>query len=166
MTSKNTGPGPRKDRRARFVQEKRHDPYMRRRKAPGAFVCDRCGVVHHGGRWRWCAPPPAEVHGGLCPACERIRDDYPAGTIHVAERLCAGRDELLNLVRNSERLEREEHPLERLMGVESDEEGLFVTTTGIHLARRIASQLERALGEKPQIRYPDGEHHVVVEWKP
>lgn len=161
MAGKDQRPGPRRDHRG---EARGTDSYARAEKR-GTMACDTCGVVFHGGRWSWGAPPLGDVAGGLCPACERIRDRYPAGTIRIPGGLAAEREELQGLIRNAEEAERESHPLERLMTVEIEPEGgMVVTTTGIHLARAIAHKLERRLHRKAELRYPDEQRLLFVEF--
>jgi hypothetical protein len=129
-----------------------------------AIVCDDCSVLHHDGQWYWGAPPRGPVEGGLCPACRQIRDHYPTGTIRVPADLITQRDHLLHLIRNADALESANHPLERLMDIDTRNSGLIVTTTGIHLARRIASKLGRALARKPRMQYSAGQLLVDVDF--
>jgi hypothetical protein len=149
----------------RIVKPKHHDTYVHRKKSADAFVCDQCGVVSFGGKWRWGAPPLADVHGGLCPACERIRDRYPAGTLTIPASLVGDREELIGLIGNIERRESAEHPLERVIRIEESEEGATVTTTGIHLARCLASKLSRRFGRKAKLRYPEEQHLLFASWE-
>jgi hypothetical protein len=126
-------------------------------------VCEDCGLVQHRGRWSSGAPPLTELRGGRCPACQRIRDRYPAGTIRLHPDLLEHRAEVLRLARNLERAERSEHPLERLMGVERADDHLVITTTGVHLARRIARHLARRFHRRARIRYADGEERMHAD---
>ena len=68
------------------------------------------------------------------------------------------------MIRNTEKLEKGEHPLERLIEIANEEDSLVVTTTGMHLARRIASALKRRFHGGVAIRYPEGESLVRVDW--
>lgn len=166
MSAKESRPGRRQDHRPRMVQPKQHDPYARRKKAANAQVCDQCGVVFHAGRWYWGAPPLTDVKDGLCPACERIRDRYPAGTIRLPEAFMAQRDEVLGMIKNAEEAEKAEHALERLMDIEDGPDGgLVVTTTGIHLARAIANKLDRRFHRKARIRYVEEQALIHVDWE-
>jgi NMD protein affecting ribosome stability and mRNA decay len=133
-------------------------------KAAGALVCSDCGLVQHGGKWFRGAPPLAKLRSGRCPACRRIREGYPAGTIRMHPAFLEHREEILRLVRNVERAERVEHPLERLMEVKETGGKLVVTTTGIHLARQIAHRIARRFHRKARLRYADQEDLVHVDW--
>ena len=150
-------------RRARMVEQKQHDPYLNPAKPAQAMVCDECGVVQHGGKWYWGTPPLTDDHGGLCPACERIRDRYPAGTIRLHADVLEHKEEILGMVRRVEAAERAEHPLERIMAVEESPDAVVVTTTGIHIARKIASQLKRRFRGKVHVRYPEEQHLIFVD---
>src|SRR5690606_6500198 len=78
-------------------------------------------------------------------ACQRIAEDVPAGTISLrGDFVKQHSDELCGLIRNTEEMEKSQHPLERLMAISDDADGLTVTTTGLHLAQRIGHALEAA----------------------
>ena len=64
------------------------DPYARRSKPGEPTVCSDCGAVFHAGRWQW-GPAPGGSERALCAACQRIRDDYPAGVVSLAGGSCA-----------------------------------------------------------------------------
>lgn len=69
------------------------------------------------------------------------------------------------MLRNAERAEGEEHPLERLMDLVDEPDGsLVVTTTGLHLARAIANKLERRFHRHARIHYPGEQERVQVDW--
>jgi hypothetical protein len=115
-------------------------------------------------RWTLRAPPLAQTRSGRCPACQRIADHAPAGTLRIPATFLAQRDEVLNLIRNVEEQERAEHPLERVMGVDEQGGRMTVTTTGIHIARQIANKLARRFHRKAHVRYADEESRIDVDW--
>lgn len=164
MTGRAKHPGQKKDR-PRGVQSRHPRPYVHPAKVAGALVCKDCGVVQHGGRWSWGAPPPARLRKGRCPACQRIQDGIPAGTIRLHPAFLEHRKEVLQLARNVERSEKAEHPLERLMKVDESDGGLVIATTGIHIAHQIAHTLARRFHRKARIRYADDESVVHVDWE-
>jgi hypothetical protein len=128
-------------------------------------VCQDCGILQHAGTWHFGTPPETQLATGLCPACHRVRDRYPAGTLRIPDSFLAQRDAVIALIRHVETAERAEHPLERLMGIEEIDGRLVVTTTGVHLAREIAHRLARQFHEKPRFHYADGEELVHVDWE-
>lgn len=166
MSTKRAGPGPRQGKRARNVQPRHRDTYARRAKPRESVLCGGCGLVLSRGRWQWRARLSHDLRPGLCPACERVRDRFPAGTLVLDAPFLERRAEVTGMIRNVEAVEREEHPLERVMALEERGDRLVVTTTGLHLARRLASRLSRAFHRKPNLRYLPGEAAVQVDWQP
>jgi NMD protein affecting ribosome stability and mRNA decay len=130
--------------------EAQGDTYRSKRKGVetklAATVCTECGAVYSGGRWHWGpVANPAREQSTLCPACERIRDRYPAGEVHVSGEFArAHRDEIVARIRHVEAREKSEHPLQRLMDVREDGDSLLVTTTDVHLANAIGRALHDA----------------------
>jgi hypothetical protein len=120
--------------------------------------------VYHHGRWSW-DDAPAEAARARCQACHRIADHYPAGELIVSGGFVGHhRDEIINLIHNLDRLERGEHPLHRVIEVEDRDDGLFITTTDIHLPRRLGEALHRAYGGDLQFRYSEENYAIRVSW--
>lgn len=165
MTGRSRHPGRTKSR-PRGVTARNPSALARVTKAPGGLVCDDCGLVQHRGKWYRGAPPLAPLKAGRCPACQRVRERYPAGTLRLPLGFLTHKKEVLALIRNVEKHERVEHPLERLMDVEESDGRLVVTTTGVHLARQIAHKLAKLFHAKPRFRFADGEELVHVDWAP
>jgi hypothetical protein len=67
-------------------------------------------------------------------------------------------------VRHCEEAERREHPLQRIMAVEARGEGLLVTTTDVHLARRIGDALHHAYKGELDYRYNKQDKLLRVSW--
>ena len=70
----------------------------------------------------------------------------------------------MNLVRNVEATAKKERPLERIMAIENDGDQAVVTTTGIHVARRIGESLSHSYQGEFDFRYGDGEDSIRVSW--
>ena len=141
-----------------------HDTYKLRGKLAEPTRCPDCGAMFHAGRWQW-AQAPGDAHEARCPACHRIHDRFPAGYVTLKGTfLAAHRDELLHRVRHCEEDEKGDHPLERIMGVEEGAEGILVTTTGTHLARRIGDALHDAYKGELDYRYNKEENLLRVTW--
>lgn len=151
-------------RRDRLVQERRHDTYQERKKCCGPAVCATCGAMFVGGRWTW----QEAMEGAdtiVCPACARIADNYPAGQVTIKGPFFKQhREELLNLVRNAEDRAKGEHPLERLMAIAEEKDQTMITTTGIHLARRIGEALASAYQGELDFTYGEAEKTIRVTW--
>lgn len=163
MKTQSIAPAP--VRHDRVVQEFRHDAYQAKQKLHEPTVCPQCSAVFHDGRWQW-LPSPAGAHEEMCPACQRIQDEFPAGYVSLAgDFFRYHRQELLQLVRNEEARAKAEHPLKRIMRVEDQADGVLVTTTDIHLARAIGEALHHAYQGELAYRYNEQENLLRVSWE-
>jgi hypothetical protein len=70
----------------------------------------------------------------------------------------------LALVRNEAESETAEHPLRRIMAIEERPKEVVVTTTDIHLPRRIGQALEHAYKGQMEIHYDKEGHFARVKW--
>lgn len=148
----------------KLIQPQRHDTYKNRGKLHEPTVCSQCGAVYLDGRWSWAAAPSG-ARKAVCAACQRIADRFPAGRIEIGGAFFREhREEILRLVRNVEATEKKERPLERIMAIADDGEQAVVTTTGIHVARRIGESLSRSFQGEFDFRYGDGEDSIRVAW--
>lgn len=155
---------PRNDMRAaKFgsdaYRDSRHTPHE-------PTVCPDCGAVYQSGRWAWVDPAPDGAHSEACPACQRIRDQFPAGVITLEGAfLREHRDEIFGLVQNQEDAERAEHALHRIMGIDEGDDGVVtLATTDIHLPRRILEALHRAYEGEMEFQYGDDETSLRGRW--
>lgn len=142
-----------------------HDPYQHRQKFAEGGACPQCGAIYRAGRWQW-----GEAENSFpqtCPACRRINDRAPAGVVTLRAPLDQLRKiDIIGLARNQEEAEKNEHPLNRIIGIDETPEGIVVTTTDIHLPRRIAEAVRRAFGGTLQIDFDEDGHFVRVNWTP
>jgi len=122
--------------------------------------------VYHGGRWQWLAKSAGSAEE-LCAACHRINDKYPAGilTLH-GDFVLKHRDEILHLARHQEEVEKNEHPLNRIMSIDEDASGIIINTTDIHLPRRIGETIKRAFHGEFEAHYEEDGYFVRVNWTP
>ena len=165
MTQPSAFSGFRPIRRDRLIQEQVHDAYQAKGKPHESVVCPQCGAVFHGGRWQWLSRP-AHAGESLCPACHRIHDDFPAGFVTLEGAfLQSHRDEILHLVRNHETREKKTHPLQRVMDIRDDKEGLSITTTDIHLARGIGEAVHAAYEGQLAYQYHEEDNRLRVHWR-
>lgn len=157
----------RESRKDKLLKPELHDPYLRQRNA-GPAHCPSCGATCQAGRWSWQAMP-TNSHAAdavTCPACRRIADDMPAGTLTLnGDFIGAHQDEILNLIRNTEAREKSQHALERIMECRVEGNTMVVTTTGMHLANRIGHALDAAYKGFTEYRYSDNDVHVAVNWR-
>ena len=155
------GHGRREDRR---LQEREHDPYASRTKLAEPSVCGRCGAVYHAGRWSW-HPRPNAAEEVICPACRRISDDYPAGTLVFSGGfLRKHREEIESTIRRAADSETREHPMNRLIDLRWHRGQLTGRTTDVHTPRRIGQAVQHAFQGDLSLDYAPAETFVRVGW--
>ena len=153
------------ERHDRLLQEQVHDAYKASGKLREPTACPQCGAVFQGGRWQW-SDAPGNAHAETCPACRRIQDQFPAGYVMLeGQFFLSHKDEIMHLVRNHEKRERAEHPLQRIMSVEEHADSAVVSTTDIHLARDIGEALHHAYQGELEFHYNPQENLLRVHWK-
>ncbi len=151
-------------RREQLLQELVHDSYKTKGKLAESTRCPQCGAVYYHGRWTW-QTARADAPEATCPACHRIHDRFPAGYVSLSgEFFAAHRTDVLQLVQSCEKKEKAEHPLERIMAIEDTDEGVLVTTTDAHLARRIAEALHSAYKGEIEYHYNDADNLLRAVW--
>ncbi|RDK06391.1 BCAM0308 family protein [Cupriavidus lacunae] len=147
-----------------FPVEHMPDRYKQPAAAPAVASCTVCHAVFMRGHWQWRAVPPGAATL-VCSACQRIADKIPAGRVALNGVFAAAhRAEILALVRHREGQFRAQHPMERVMATESDEQGTVVTTTGLHLARDIGNAIHHAYRGTLTIDYSNAETQLNVHW--
>lgn len=171
MKAKSKGIGVREPRRDRIthwlglLKEHTHDTYKLRGKLPEPTACPDCGAIYRKGRWTWGVRPPG-AHEETCPACHRIRDNYPAGMLHLSgPYFDAHKEEVLGLVRRQEAEAKREHPLCRIIAINEDEYGAVVTTTDTHLPRRIGEALWHSYHGELDLHYGQDPRLIRMTWK-
>jgi NMD protein affecting ribosome stability and mRNA decay len=140
------------------------DSYRSNRKYPTPTRCPQCGATFRKGRWSWSAAA-GDSHAALCPACRRINDKFPAGYVTLrGEYLGEHADQVISIAKRCERTEHAEHPLQRIMAIETTPEGVSITTTDAHLARRIAEQIHDACKGSLALHYSNKENLLRATW--
>lgn len=141
-----------------------HDPYLDRKKLTEPSTCTDCGANYAKGSWKWGAAPQ-NTHWAICPACKRIRENVPAGYVHIQGAYAIeNKDEILSLVRHFAARQKTEHPLKRIIAIRDEDDGLLVTTTDIHLARGIGDALHKSHKGNLDYHYNHTEYLLHVHW--
>jgi NMD protein affecting ribosome stability and mRNA decay len=105
------------------------------------------------------------AHEVVCPACQRISDEMPAGILTLSGKFhLEHRKEILGLIRHAEEREAKQHPLKRIMQVAESEEELEVTTCEASLARSIGNAIHHAYDGELDYKYPAGSGVLRVHW--
>jgi NMD protein affecting ribosome stability and mRNA decay len=152
-----------KQERTRIYDDQNPDVYREKKKYKEPTVCSGCGAVFRNGRWSW-NTSVEDAHTAVCPACRRISDKYPAGILEISGSFSEDhKDEILKLIRNKAKAEKNEHPLERIMDIDHQDGKKVISTTGFHLARRLGDALKDAYQGELDISY-DAENFIRVYW--
>ena len=156
-------------RRDQLRQEHEHDAYRRQHKPAEPCCCPGCGAIYHAGRWQW-GLRRADSSEVVCPACQRIRDHFPAGFLVIrGDFFARHREDLLGLIQHHAEKARAEHPLSRIMSIREEHVGeakeILVTTTDIHLARDLGEALHHAYQGSLEFHYNDEQQLLRVHWE-
>ncbi len=115
--------------------------------------------MYRRGRWRWEAAPAGA-------ACLRTRGRDPAGTVRLSGTFFAvHRAEVLALLRNEEAREKGRHPMQRVMSTVRTDQGVEISTTDVHLARRLGDALHHAYQGTLTLKQSPNEYRIRVDWR-
>jgi hypothetical protein len=92
--------------------------------------------------------------------CLTPRSPGPQGSF-----LAKQKQEIIELARNTENAVREDHPLQRIMSIKEDGDTLVITTTDIHLPRRIGHAIVDAYKGDLNTHYDREGHFVRIKWR-
>jgi len=105
-----------------------------------ALTCPDCHATFEHGRWQWKETTLSGFR--VCPACERMRDQSPAGVVTIEGAFPRShRGAIMDRIRHLCDRAYLEQPLDRLMRIDEDDDIIRLATTSEHLARSIASAL-------------------------
>jgi hypothetical protein len=141
-------------------------PYQRLGKYPSNTRCPKCNLFFQDGVWkRGSSTEVSEQQWKLCPACLQIRDGHVGGIVQFSGTFAGmHRQELLNRIRNVEKLTQEDRPLERIMSLKENSEGIVVSATTEHLVARIGKSIQRDFGGELDLRYAPEDKFALVHW--
>lgn len=148
----------------RPVFEQEIDTYRVKGKLSEPTVCKVCKAVFHEGRWQWIATPIFS-DPVICPACQRIKDDFPAGYVTLQGPFFrAHEEEIMHLIKHHTEHERNEHPMKRIIKIMQNDDNVLITTTDMHLARGLGEVVHHAYQGELDVDHVSGENLVRVHW--
>jgi hypothetical protein len=145
------------------------DTYLPRLSPKEIIRCCGCGAFYH--RRHWMLTPPAGFrspvgsHAVYCPACKKIKDNYPFGEVELRGVDSSERREVISVMRNEEERAREKNPLERIMSLQTADGGWKVETTTEKLAQRLGRSVKKARGGKVFYKWSHNNKFVRVVWE-
>lgn len=149
------------------------DPYIHDEQPAEQSVCRVCGDVYMSGRWynpdqmptKLDKPAHDQVNAVTCPACRKLKDRIPSGVLKLTGRFVLDhREEILNLIRNQTRKADLVNPLERIMTLKSQGDGIEITTTNEKLAQRIGKALHKAYSGHIEYKWSGDNRLARVNW--
>lgn len=153
-------------------QRPQQDPYAMLKAPKGPAMCRTCRAVYANKRWRvdeaearrLAALPHTQKL--VCPACQKIRDDYPEGIVTLRWSDLPGHEaEIRGLIDHVEARALSVNPLERVMKVLRLRKELEVQTTNDRLAQRIGRELVRAYKGTVSYEWAHRDMMVRVTWQ-
>lgn len=148
------------------------DPYLPKGASKKTSICEGCHSVYKNKRWY--AEPDvydkALAAGGVaaivCPACAKIRDDFPGGIVTLrGGYVLPHKEALMHLVKNEESRARKNNPLERVMTIKEDGYGnIVISTTNEKLAQRIGRSIKKAFRGDVDYHWSHDNKLARVDW--
>ncbi|MBX3332719.1 MAG: hypothetical protein KF876_01270 [Nitrospira sp.] len=156
-------------------KEKQHpkqDPYAMFKAPKGPAMCRTCKAIYVNKRWYIDSSEASKLAGAsttqklLCPACQKITDDYPEGIVTLQwSDLREHEDEIRGLIANVEARAVSVNPLDRVMKISKRKKDLEVQTTNDRLAHRLGRALVRAYKGKAEYKWAHRDMLVRVTWQ-
>lgn len=147
------------------------DPYLPKGGQHDMAVCKKCHALYHNKRWSIDKTLYKKALEGkktiqvLCPACQKIRDNYVEGFVTLkGDYLKEHKGDILNLIRNEEERAMDNNPLERIIKITDLKDTVEVTTTHGRLAQRIGKKIHKACHGELQIKWTK-DKLTRVTWK-
>ena len=102
------------------------------------------------------------------PGLSSYKRQIPGRSCDVARRLRPGAQRGNDPLGSphQEEAENKEHPLNRIISIEEDAQGLVINTTDIHLPRRIGEAVKRAFHSEIENTFEKDGYFVRVSWTP
>ena len=149
-----------------------NNPYIPEFHFPDGTVCSHCGAVYHNQHWnrddrkRDALLATGAANTVVCPGCKIIAERNPQGIVYLSgDYWQQHREDIINLIRNEETRGMNTNPLERIVDIREEDDGIIVETTNTKLAQHIGRAIEKAHKGTIDYRWPDGDHLLRVYWE-
>jgi len=147
------------------------DPFISEEALAGVHICPECHAVYQQRHWNL-SPELYEQarrqqhRQTTCPACLKAGQAYAEGVVTLSgEYLWEHETEICNLIRNAENQALENNPLERVIRMERQGEGLVVETTDIKLAEHLGRIIHRAHQGELRMTWSGSPSTCRVSWQ-
>jgi hypothetical protein len=147
------------------------DVYLHKEGTKEVAVCTACRSFYMNKRWHLKEDAVTKQGGKiarsdvLCPACQRMRDDNPAGIATFSGNyLVEHEDDILNTIKNVEVKARAKNALARIMEIGQEKNVLTVRTTDEKLAEKLGKEIYKAHSGRLALQWSREESFVRVNW--
>jgi hypothetical protein len=151
--------------------ERSSDVYLPKKGSGDATLCSKCGAFYWNKRWSTDqsllnkARKEAGASTALCPACQRMHDDNPAGVLSLTGGyLLQHEDDILNMIKHIEADTRAKNPLARIMEINQQDSVLTISTTDAKLAQKLGRELYKAHKGELHFLWSQADTFVRVNW--
>ena len=148
-----------------FFEERAQQAYLEAAKQLlEPTVCPKCAAIYMEGRWRW-GPVPISANQAVCPACERIENNDPAGHLLLSGTFFGEHfDEIIALLHEQAERKRLENPLMRLIEEQRNDGYMLITTTDIRLAHFLGAALHHHYQGTLEYQHNSARDLLRVHW--
>lgn len=150
----------------------KQDPYAMLKAPKGPAICRKCLAIYADKRWHFDEAAARKLAASprtqklVCPACQKIRDDYPEGIVTLTwSDLREHEPEIRGLIANVEARAVSVNPLDRVMRIVRRKKELEVQTTNDRLAQRLGRALVRSYKGKAAYSWAHRDMMVRVTWQ-
>ncbi len=148
------------------------DPYIPQGGRRKISICEGCRAVYMNKRWYaegaayGAAAKSITTVKVVCPACMKIRDNFPGGIVTLkGDYVLPHKQDLMNLIKNEEVRARGFNPLERVMSVKENGYGsIVISTTNEKLAQRLGRAIKKAFHGEVAYHWSHDNKLVRVDW--
>lgn len=141
------------------------EPYLPKGGLPEGSFCKGCGIVYRNKRWQLESLPGEKTSEVLCPACQRMESNDPAGVVTLSgPYLALHSEEILNTVKQQEAKHREKNPLGRIMEIKEENGQIVLTTTDDKLAQKIGREVYKSQRGELHYQWSHDQRMVRVGW--
>jgi NMD protein affecting ribosome stability and mRNA decay len=147
------------------------DVYLPKQGMKEVAVCTGCNALYWNKRWYLHEDESTKLSAEMvrneviCPACQRIQDNYPAGVVtFTGDYLVLHENEILNTIKNVEEKARTKNPLARIMEIKQEGNVLTIRTTSDKLAEKLGRDIYKAHSGDLEYQWSKQENFVRVNW--
>ncbi|MCM2358620.1 MAG: BCAM0308 family protein [Geobacteraceae bacterium] len=153
------------------MAERSTDVYLPKGGSREVTLCSKCNAFYWNKRWSTdaAALTKAQAEAGtakaVCPACQRMHDDNPAGVLSLSgDYLLQHENDILNMIKHVEAVTRAKNPLARIMEINQENKVLTISTTDAKLAQKLGRELFKAHKGELHFLWSQADSFVRVNW--